>query len=110
MASQILGFNGSHTAIAGGANTLSAGLIDAYVRLVAGESSRIAFVYGDSPTPPTYGCSEPEDSGVFVGLQLRLKRETQEPVFSVRPGTTKALDLVRALTEGCRSICLPEFA
>ena len=73
--SQIEGNRAGHTALAAGAATLGAGLVEAYARLVAEGMPSLLLLYSDLPLPPIYAVFDEEAAGeAHLGLRLALPR------------------------------------
>jgi len=95
LATQLTANRRAHTAIAAGADTLAAGLTEAWVRLSGGEPT-VMLVYADMPLASAY---EPFDEGppeTSVWLALRLTAPARgEGDISLQPGRSGAADLAR---------------
>ncbi|HVZ99873.1 MAG TPA: beta-ketoacyl synthase chain length factor [Caulobacterales bacterium] len=96
---------GDHTAIAGGAGTLPAGMIEARARLVLDEAKSVVLVYADERPSGLYAdFAEEEAPGVFAALKLRLGSGSAAPTAVVAPTRDGALALVKALEAGARRL------
>lgn len=74
-----------HTAIAAGAQTLSAGLVEAWLRLAARPHLSVVLVYAETPLPELYEQFADSDLG-GTALALRLSAQSGEGVgFSLGP-------------------------
>jgi hypothetical protein len=100
---QCLGLSASHTAIAGDAASLSAGLTEAYARLATGEAASVVVVYAEAPMAPIYAAFEERGLGVYLALRLTLAA-CDEDAAQVEPGKPGAVALARALAAGVRRI------
>jgi hypothetical protein len=96
--------HGDHTAVAGGMTTLSAALIEAYVRLVTIEARSILLIYADERLPPIYADLDEDAPGVFLALSLRSVAASASPEVRIGPGRAGAVTVVRALLAGARRL------
>ena len=99
---QCVGAHGSHTAIAGGAQSLHAGLLEAYARIASGEAEQVLLVFADVAAPDFY--EDQDESGPDVTLALRVRRASDGEAASVGIGRTGAAHLVAALKDGTRRV------
>jgi hypothetical protein len=100
---QCLGLSASHTAIAGDASSLAAGLTEAYARIATGEATSVVLVHADAPMPPVYAAFE--EGGPSVHLALRLTRaSSHDGAVETQSGRAGAADVARALAAGARRI------
>ncbi|MBO6634126.1 beta-ketoacyl synthase chain length factor [Parvibaculum sp.] len=80
-----------HTAIAAGAQTLSAGLAEAWLRLAARPHLGVLLVYAETPLPELYEQFSDSDLG-GTALALRLSAQPGEGIcFSLAPDGEEAL-------------------
>jgi hypothetical protein len=100
---QALGQKVNHTAIAGGAQSLAAGLTDAYARLATHEANSVVLIYADIQLPPIY--REFDQAGPQVQLAMLLT-EICEPVAgpNVGPYRTGAEAVARAFMAGADTL------
>ena len=95
---------GDQSAIGGGAETLSAGLIEAYARLATDEATAIVLIHADERLPPIYAELDEDTPGVFFALSLRLAGEEAHNAIDVGAGRQGAVDVVQALASGGRRL------
>lgn len=110
---QILNERLSHTAVAGGARTLAAGLIEAYARLVCDSCSSVTVIYADLALPPVFNELSDEanhDLAFAVRLALAAASENCGPngrrVERVGEGWAGAQELFLALERGASAIAV----
>ncbi len=84
----------AHTAIAAGANTLAAGLTEAWTRLASGEPS-VMLVYADMPLMSAYAAFDEGPADTAVWLALRLTSPGRDSATPLQPGRAGALALAR---------------
>ena len=88
---------GDHTAIAAGAESLQAGLTEAYARLATSDAAQIFVAHGDERLPTTYGALDDDAPGVFITLLLQRAAAPRDGAVVVEPGRSGAAALARAL-------------
>lgn len=87
----------SHTALAAGDKTLSAGLIESYARLATNECRDVTLTFADARLPEPFAAFDEEGGpGIALALRLRLARDDVDAV-PVNPGRTGALELLDRL-------------
>lgn len=74
-----------HTAIAAGAQTLSAGLLEAWLRLAARPGLDVVLVYAETPLPELYSQFAEDDFGGTAFAICLSAGEERGPSFSLRP-------------------------
>jgi len=68
--------NVGHTAVAAGSQSLSAGLVEAWGRLMANPQRRVALIYAETTLPTERsGCSAEDITGHALALELSLQNE-----------------------------------
>lgn len=99
-----------HTAVAAGANTLAAGLIEAYTRLVCDDASDVTIVYADMAIPGLFG-ELAEGLGRDLAFAVRLRAgdaaEIGSPdlrIASIAEGWPGVEAFVAALRQGASRI------
>jgi hypothetical protein len=98
--SQCLTGPGDQISIAGDAATLSAGLVEAYARLAAGECASILLIHADERLPETYAALDDDAPGVFLALSLRLVGGSDAADIAVGAGRLGAVAVAHALQTG----------
>ncbi len=95
LATQLTANRRAHTAIAAGADTLAAGLTEAWTRLAGGEAS-VMLVYADMPLTTVYDAFDegPRDTSVWLALRLSDPRRGGDGL-ALQPGRAGALELAR---------------
>ncbi|HKD22045.1 MAG TPA: beta-ketoacyl synthase chain length factor [Rhizomicrobium sp.] len=98
----------SHTAIAAGPHTLTAGLVECYARLTSDGCSNVVLAMADLPLPDHFRAFEDE---VLPGLALALQLElapggSTEPVVEIHSGRAGALALLDSLQAGLFNLTL----
>jgi hypothetical protein len=87
----------SHTALAAGAKTLSAGLIESYARLATDECRDVTLTFADVPLPAPFAAFEDESGpGIAIALRLRLA-DGDAAGMPVNPGRSGALEILDRL-------------
>jgi hypothetical protein len=110
LAAQVLGEKSSHTAVAAGAASLSAGLLEAWLRLVSGEAAEVTVLFAELPLPPVYAGfdHEPGVPGVALAVRLALAPAgdggAPQAPLAIAPGRAGALALLTALEDGAAVI------
>jgi len=104
VADQILGLKLSHTALAAGADSFGAGLIESWLRLTTGEATAIALVHGDLALPEPFAAVG-DGEAWFVGLRLGNATITGRSFDCAAP--FDAGELVVALSDGVRLLQVP---
>jgi hypothetical protein len=88
----------AHTALAGGENTLRAGLAEAYARLAADRCPDVIVAYADLPLAGVYADFENDPAPAGVGLAMRLiLEEAGDAAVEVMPGRAGAQALIEQL-------------
>ncbi|MFN3856764.1 MAG: beta-ketoacyl synthase chain length factor [Caulobacter sp.] len=103
LAAQILGEKSSHTAVAAGADSLAAGLLEAWLRIEAGETREAVVLFAEGPMPEIYAGFEHEPGVPGVALAVRVgpqKPAGDGAMAHVQPGRAGALALLEALEGG----------
>lgn len=96
LATQLTANRRAHTAIAAGANTLAAGLTEAWTRLSGGEAS-VMLVYADMPLMSAYEPHDEGPAGAAVWLAMRLAQPGRDGQGrAIAAGRAGALDLARS--------------
>lgn len=95
---------GNHTAIAGGPDSLAAGLTDAYARLATGEAETVVLVFAEACLPEIYREFDEGGPNTFIALTLSAAAAAPEEAHWVEPGREGAAALARALDEGARAL------
>lgn len=103
LAAQVLGEKSSHTAVAAGEASLTAGLLEAWLRLSSGEASEVLLLFAEQPLPGLYGEFDHEPGAPFVALAMRLCLGEGEGA-SAGLGRAGALCLVQALEDGAAAV------
>lgn len=88
----------AHTALAGGAETLQAGLVEAYASLVC-DGGEVVVTFADLPLGDVYSEWETEAGG-GVGLALALGLVEADSPVAVLPGRAGAIRLIERLASG----------
>lgn len=96
--------HGDHTAIAGGADTLAAALVEAHARLASAETASLVVVHADERLPPIYAHLDDEAPGVCLAMRLTLVGASADGEVAITEGRDGALALVRALQAGVRRL------
>ena len=91
--SQLTGNRSGHTAIAAGADSLAAGLIESASRLLAGEKEAI-LLYADAALPEEYSAFQPAPAGTFLACSLSLQAPDSTPSLTVTADTEGATALM----------------
>jgi hypothetical protein len=104
IADQILGLKLSHTALAAGADSFGAGLVESWLRLTTGEAAAIALVHGDLAVPEPFAALG-DGEAWFVGLRLGNATITGRSFDCAAP--FDAGELVAALSDGVRLLQVP---
>ena len=103
------GARAGHTAIAAGADSFAAGLLEATALLAAQPAARVLLVYFDEDLPPPFAGLVPEPPAGALALAVLLGTAGGEPVaFSTaaepaataRPTTAQAEDFLHFLASG----------
>ncbi|MEQ8266963.1 MAG: beta-ketoacyl synthase chain length factor [Parvibaculum sp.] len=82
-----------HTAIAAGAETLSAGFAEAWLRLGARPGLKLVLVFADLPLPDIYEqFSDRDMGGTAFAVRLSAERSGEEQVSLMRAGDGGAVD------------------
>lgn len=99
-----LGAAGSHTAVAGEADSLAAGLTETYARLAGRrEAASVVLLHADVALPNIYREFDESGPDVHLGLRLTLPApDAGSPAVDVTPGRQGAADVARALAGGAR--------
>jgi hypothetical protein len=100
LAAQILGEKSSHTAVAAGAESLSAGLLEAWLRLSSGEAAQVVVLFAEQAMPALYDAFDHEPGAPFVALAVRLCLGEAGAATAIAPGRQGALALIAALEAG----------
>jgi hypothetical protein len=96
----------SHTAVAAGSNTFTAGLIESYVRLATEECRDVTLTFADVRLPEPFHVFEDEDKpGVAIALRLTMASDESE-VAPVAPGRTGVLEFLDRLNAGDTQIAI----
>ena len=98
----------SHTAIAAGPHTLTAGLVECYARLASDGCRNVVLALADLPLPDHFRAFEEElVPGLALAMQLELAPgEPKELAVEVHPGRTGALALLDSLQAGLLNLTL----
>lgn len=104
LAAQILGEKSSHTAVAAGAESLSAGLLEAWLRLSSGEAAQVVVLFAEQAMPALYGAFDHEPGAPSVALAVRLGLGEAGAAAVVGPGRQGALGLIAALEAGAAQL------
>jgi len=95
---------GDQTALAGGAATLSAGLLEAYARLVTAEAAEVLLIHADEKLPEIYAPFDAATPGVFVAMVLRLVGASADAESNIAAGRDGVIALVAAFANGARRL------
>lgn len=95
---------GDQTALAGDAATLSAGLVEAYVRLATAETAEVLLIHADERLPEIYAPFDDSTPGVFVAMVLRLVGASADTESVIAPGRAGAVALASSLAGGSRRL------
>lgn len=95
---------GDHTAIASDSGTLSAALIECYVRLAEGGFDSIILIHAEDKLPEIYAHLDEDAPGVFLALRLRRAGSANAAETVVHLGRSGAAAVVRAISSGMRRI------
>lgn len=106
LAAQILGEKSSHTAVSAGAHSLDAGLLEAWLRLTAGETSEVVVLFAEQPMPEIYAEFDHEPGVPLVALALRVVLAVEGQAVTVAPGRNGALALMGGLDAGATMIAV----
>ncbi|MBX3479391.1 MAG: beta-ketoacyl synthase chain length factor [Caulobacter sp.] len=106
LAAQILGEKSSHTAVSAGARSLDAGLLEAWLRLTAGEASEVVVLFAEQPMPQIYAEFDHEPGVPLVALALRVVLADQGEAVTLAAGRTGALALMDELDAGATLIAV----
>lgn len=98
----------SHTALAAGARTFAAGLIETYARLICDGCADVTLVFADVALPEQYSNFEDE---ILPGLALAVRLELAEddddaPTVAVRAGRQGVIEMLERLQHGPLSLSL----
>lgn len=104
LAAQVLGEKSSHTAVAAGAQSLSAGLLEAWLRLTSGEAAEVVVLFAEQAMPEMYDAFDHEPGVPFVALAVRLGLGEAGGATVVGPGRQGALALIAALEGGASQL------
>jgi hypothetical protein len=106
LAAQVLGEKSSHTALAAGADSLAAGVLEAWLRLRSAEAAQVVLLFTELPLPGLYDDFEHEPGLPGVALALRLTLAASGSVAAVDPGPGRAgaLALLAGLQAGAKRI------
>lgn len=96
--------HGDHTAIAGGDDTLSAALVEAYARLASAEIATIVVVHADDRLPPVYAPLDDAAPGICIAMRLTLVAASADSEIAVGDGRAGAVAIARALQHGARRL------
>jgi hypothetical protein len=109
LAAQVLGEHASHTAVSAGAESLQAGLLEAWLRLSSGEAEEVVVLFADQVMPPIYGEFEHEPGTPMVALALRVGLADTESAAALTPGPGRggALSLMDRLEAGETWVVVP---
>ena len=99
-----------HTALAAGAGTFSAGLIESYARLVSDDCEDVTLIFADLALPELYDEFEDEDApGLAMAIRLeRAEEDAAATPLTVGPGRRGALDVLDGLRSGTVRLDLGE--
>ncbi len=99
----------SHTAIAAGRNTLTAGIFECYARLAIGDCRDVTLIYADFVLPQAYRTFEEEGDVAGFALALRLVRAEQPgPGMMAGPGRRGAHAILEGLQKGMNQLVVDE--
>jgi hypothetical protein len=101
---------GDQIALAAGAGTLAAGLVEAYARLASGEAAAIVVIHAAGHLPAIYAELDEAAPGVFLAMTLSLVADASvELEIAVRPNRAGAVAVVHALAAGPRRLRFSSF-
>jgi hypothetical protein len=95
----------AHTALAAGAGTFEAGLIESYARLASDDADDVTLVYADVALPDLYGNFEDERvPSLALAVRLNLADDCDPKPVPAPPGRQGVLDVLDRLQRG--QVCL----
>lgn len=95
---------GDQTALAAGANTLTAALTEAYAKLIGDDAGAVVVAFAEPKLPAVYADHDETAPGVFVSLLLRVAAAEAKTEIPVGFGRAGAVEVVRALDAGARRL------
>jgi hypothetical protein len=95
---------GNHTAIAGGAESLAAGLTEAYARLASGETQSVVLVLAEAHLPDVYKEFDEGGPDTFLALSLHLPIADAADTHRVEAGRAGAAAMTDSLERGVRTL------
>lgn len=94
---------GDHTAIAAGAASLAAGLVECHLRMACDAAPSVVLAYADLRTPEIYAPWDVDAPGVALAMRLE-PAQGGAPDLDIASGRAGVVALARAMADGARRI------